>query len=174
MRDGPDQLRPKFLSQGKTIRFDPRPGHDPAAPTQPRTREAGLLVLFRCWFATPPRESRRAARHAPRLYVVWLGWWQGEGEEEFFALTARLANISRGGALIHVDHPPPEKHPVWMCLGTPEPDECLAATALEVRRSRRGECSVRVSFDAPCPSRFLEAAVCGHATERTAMRHRRA
>jgi hypothetical protein len=133
-----------------------------------------LLELFRCWFATPPRESRRAARHAARLYVVWLGWWQGEGADEFFASTARLVNISRGGALIHVEHPPPEKHPVWMCLGTPEPDECLAATSLEVRRGRRGVCGVRLSFHAPCPSRFLEAAVCGRAAERAGPRHLRA
>jgi hypothetical protein len=174
MRDGPDQPRRKSLSRGKTIRFDPPPGQTTAPPAYPRSPETGLIDRFRNWFATPPRESRRAARHAARMYVVWLGWWRGEGEDEFFALTARLANISRGGALVHVEHPPPEKHPVWMCLGSPEPDECLAATSLEVRRARRGECSVRLSFRAPCPSRFLEAAVCGRTSQRPGISHSRA
>jgi hypothetical protein len=128
---------------------------------------AGLLNQFRRWFSRP-QEGRRATRHAARTHVVWLGWWQAE--QEFFALTARLANISRGGALVVVQQPPPENHPVWICLGTPEPDECLAAISLEVRNARRGECSVRLAFLEPCPSRFLEAAVCGRTSERAASR----
>jgi hypothetical protein len=125
-----------------------------------------LLDRFRSWIGKSPRELRRATRHAARTDVVWLGWWRGEGNAEFFALTARLANISRGGALVILRHPPPENYPVWICLGTPEPDECLAATSLEVRRARHRECSVRLAFRAPCPSRFLEAAVCGRASQR--------
>ncbi len=161
MSDGPAQDRPRTLGN-KTIRCDPSPMGEPVDPE--RVVKAGLLTLFRNWIATPDQECRQTTRHAARTYVVWLGWWRGE--EEFFALTARLVNISRGGALVFVEHPPAENHPLWICLGTPEPDECLAARALEVRRARRGECAVRLAFREPCPSRFLEAAVCGRTSER--------
>jgi hypothetical protein len=162
MRDGP--ARPRHRSSGtKTIRCDVYPGAGGSPQGDPP--QAGLLNQFRRWIAAPPREHRRAARHSARIHVIWLGWWQGEGENEFFALTARLSNIGRGGALVLVAQPPPENHPLWICLGTPEPDECLAARSLEVRRTRRGECSVRLSFHSPCPSRFLEAAVCGRSSE---------
>lgn len=164
MRDEPARPRPRALPSGKkTIRFDPDPSADPA--TTAWRQDAGLLDQFRDWIATTPRESRRATRHAAMTYAIWVGWWRGG--DEFFALTARLSNIGRGGALIHVKHPPPEAHPVWICLGTPEPDECIASTVLEVRRARRGECAVRLAFDGPCPPRFLEAAVCGRKSERT-------
>jgi len=172
MRDGPAPEPPpprrRQRSSGKKrIRLDPHP-NEGEAPRAPST-DAGLLDRFRGWLNAPPRECRSAARHAARTYLVWLGWWHGENE--FFALTARLSNISRGGALILVEQPPPENHPVWICLGTPEPDECLAATVLEVRRARRREYAIRLAFRAPCPSRFLEAAVCGRATTRAGIGH---
>jgi hypothetical protein len=159
MGDRPARPRPQSSGK-KTMRFDPQAGDDPP----PALPEGGLLDLFRRWIAAEPHEQRRAARHPARTHIVWLGWWKGN--EEFFASRARLGNISRGGALVFLPHPPPEAHPVWICLGTPEPDECLAATTLEVRRARRGECTVRICFREPCPSRFLEAAVCGRTSER--------
>jgi hypothetical protein len=161
MSDGPARNRPR-PSGDKTIRCDP----PPFAQAGPGVSEAsaGVFDRFRSWLAAPPRESRQAARHAARTSVVWVGWWQGE--DEFFALTARLSNVSRGGALVVVRHAPPENHPVWICLGTPEPDECLASIVLEVRRLRRGECTMRLAFREPCPSRFLEAAVCGRTSHR--------
>ena len=165
MRDEQARRRPRS-SEEKSHRIDPSSGEDPS----PRglDREAGLLDQFRSWWAGSPTEGRRAARHAARLSVVWVGWWRAG--DEFFAETARLSNISRGGALIVVRDPPPESRPVWICLGTPEPDECLAGRALEVRRARRGECAVRIVFCEPCPSRFLEAAVCGRTSERPGLR----
>jgi hypothetical protein len=158
MSDGPARHR---VSGNKTIRCDLSTPEE-AAQVQ-RAERTGLLNQFRRWLAAPPAEYRRATRHAARTYVVWLGWWQGE--QEFFALTARLANISRGGALVLVRQAPPENHPLWICLGTPEPDECLAAKVLEVRNARRGECAVRLAFREPCPSRFLEAAVCSRTSQ---------
>jgi len=166
MHDGPARERPGSRG-GKTIRRDPSPMDD--SVYRGRAERAGLLNQFRRWLTKPPQEGRRATRHAARTYVVWLGWWQAE--HEFFALTARLSNISRGGALIVVQQPPPENHPVWICLGTPEPDECLAAITLEVRTARRGECSIRLAFQEPCPSRFLEAAVCGRTSQRAGIGH---
>jgi hypothetical protein len=154
MRDGPARHRP---SGNKTIRCDPSPREETSQ--YGRAEGLGLLDHFRRWFTSPPAEYRSSTRHAARTCVVWLGWWQGE--QEFFALTARLVNVSRGGALVLVRQAPPEHHPIWICLGTPEPDECLASKVLEVRTTRRGECALRLAFRDPCPSRFLEAAVCG-------------
>jgi hypothetical protein len=162
MPNGPGRHRP---SGTKTIRCDPSPTDE--MPQEERAEESGLLSHFRKWFAAPPVECRSATRHAARTHVVWLGWWQGD--QEFFALTARLANISRGGAMVLVRQAPPENHPFWICLGTPEPDECLAAKVLEVRTARRGECAVRLAFRDPCPSRFLEAAVCGRTSQRVCL-----
>jgi hypothetical protein len=166
MPDEPARHRPRVLTSEKTIRIDP----DPAAERSPRDRpeDTGLLDQFRSWIAATPRENRRAARHAARTHIIWAGWWRGE--DEFFALPARLANIGRGGALIFVEHPPPEAHSLWICLGTPEPDESIAATVLEVRRARRTECAVRVAFHKPCPPRFLEAAICGRTSGRSEIR----
>jgi hypothetical protein len=161
MHDSPARHR---ASGNKTIRCDPAPQEEAAHDW--RAEPTGLLKQFRKWWTPPPAECRSATRHAARTYVVWLGWWQGE--QEFFALTARLANISRGGALILVRQAPPENHPLWICLGTPEPDECLAAKVLEVRRARRGECAIRLAFRDPCPSRFLEAVVCGRTSQHLA------
>ena len=162
MSNGPGRHR---VSGNKTIRCD-LSTREEASPVRCAER-TGLLNQFRRWLAAPPLECRRATRHAARTSVVWLGWWQGE--QEFFALTARLANISRGGALVLVRQAPPENHPLWICLGTPEPDECLAAKVLEVRNARRGACAVRLAFRDPCPSRFLEAAVCGRTGRRTTL-----
>jgi hypothetical protein len=164
MRDGPVRYRP---SGNKMIRCDAPPREEGAQAG--RAERTGLLDHFRRWFTPPPPECRSAARYAARTHVVWLGWWQAE--QEFFALTARLVNISRGGALVLVQQAPPENHLIWICLGTPEPDECLAAKVLAVRTTRRGECALRLAFRDPCPSHFLEAVVCGR-TSRHATRPR--
>src|ERR1700728_3362597 len=97
MHDGPASHCQRQRSPGgKIIRHDPSPMDDSVSGAC--AERAGLLNQFRRWLSTPPREGRRARRHAAQTYLVWLGWWQGE--HEFFALTARLANISRGGALV--------------------------------------------------------------------------
>jgi hypothetical protein len=167
MRDGSARHRP---SGNKRIRCDRFPTR--AESEGLRSERAGLLRQFRNWFAAPPKEYRGATRHAARTHVVWLGWWQAE--QEFFALMARMCNISRGGALVLAEHSPPENHGVWICLGTPEPDECLAARVLEVRNARRGEWAVRLAFQDPCTSRFLEAAACGRTSQHAASARPRA
>src|SRR3954452_23709330 len=163
---GDRPARPQARSSGKkTIRVDFQAGEalPPAAPT-----DAGLFDRFRGLLAGSPPPERRSTRHPARTQFVWIGWWRGG--DEVFALTPRLANIRRGGGRGQLDQAPPASHPVWICLGPPEPDECLAATSLEVKGTRRGDFSVRLSFREPCPSRFLEAAVCGRTSERRGAR----
>jgi hypothetical protein len=149
--------RPKFQWVGtKAIRFDRPPDAAEAAPAV--QERAGWLELFRAWFAQSAEDRRLMPRHQVARPLVWLGW--SRGNEAYFSNPARLANISRGGALVFVADPPPEGVSVWICLGEPEPSLCLEATALEVRTASRKECTVRLRFREPCPHAFFNAAVC--------------
>jgi hypothetical protein len=145
----------------ESIQFDSLPTDVATTEALP---DARLLNQFRGWLAQTPHESRQTAR----TYVAWLGWWRRV--DEFFATTARLSSISRGGALVFLPHPPAAAHPVRICLGTTVPDECPAATTLGIRNARRGECMVRLAFREPCPTRFLEVAVRGLSSNRPRLR----
>ncbi len=148
--------RPKFQVVGeKAIRFDRPPEEKEETP--PPTGRAAWLELFRAFFAGNAEERRVMPRHAAVRNQVCLGW--SRGHEAYFTNPARLINISRGGALVVTTDPPPEGHPVWVCLGVAEPDSCLEARVLEVRSARK-ECSVRLVFREPCPHAFFESAVC--------------
>jgi hypothetical protein len=150
-----DLDRPKFQSFGeKSVRFD----LTPKAAESPELTKGSLLDRFRGWMRQSHQERRRMPRHRAFEYQVWLGWERDK--EAFFATSARLVDVSRGGALIIVADPPPEGHTAWMCLGTLEPRDCVRATLLEVRTARRSECFVRLRFGEPCPHAFFDEAVC--------------
>ncbi len=160
MRNRPVRSRRRRLGR-KQIRCDIRAlGDDPP----PIDRSTGkYLALFRFWLAgrRRPDEYRRTARHATRIKNVGLGWRTRDAEFRF--APAFLCNISRGGALLFLLNAdaPPRNQTVWLCLGTHRPDDCVAATTLEVRAVELGQCAVRLAFFVPCPSRFLVDAVCG-------------
>jgi hypothetical protein len=65
------------------------------------------MELFWALIGISSCDQRSMPRHAAAEFAIWLGWWRGE--QEFFALTARLINISRGGALVTTLGPPPER-----------------------------------------------------------------
>lgn len=154
MRHEPASPRPG-KADGRQIRIDMK-----AKPDAQASEDRGTLMeLFRAWVATRNQDRRHMPRHAPREFGIWLGWWRGD--REFFAVTAKLINISRGGALLSVVGPPPENHGVWVCLGASEPTECVAGRVLEVTTLSRRECALRVVFDEPCPPGFFQSAVCG-------------
>ncbi len=153
MRDGRDRPGPTRRG-GKIIRIDTARAAEPTPVTDPE----GLLDLFRAWISRAPEERRAMPRHEAVQYQVWLGWWKAP--QEFLAPKARLINISRGGALVFSDDPPPRRQAVWVGLGEFEPSDCVGALVLDVRTARRRECAVRLAFHAPCPHRFFEAAVC--------------
>jgi hypothetical protein len=155
----PDPARPRPRSiDGRQIRIDPSPPEPPDS-TEERNR---FVELFRLLIGSPTRDRRFMPRHEPAEFALWLGWWRGDAE--FFANNARLINISRGGALLTAIDPPPQRHKVWICLGSPDPTNCVEATVLGVTTVRRRQCAVRVSFARPCPQDFFEAAVCGIAS----------
>jgi hypothetical protein len=157
MRHESARPRPRSVN-GRKIRIDVNEPETPA----PKKDRSKLMELFRALIGIPSCDRRSMPRHAAAEFAIWLGWWRGE--QEFFALTARLVNISRGGALVTAIGPPPERHLVWICHSSPEPTECVEAKVLEVTRVRRREWALRLAFTEPCPHGLLEAALCGFAS----------
>lgn len=153
MSAAPGQSKFKYVAE-KAVRLDLAPAVDES----PRKEPAGLLELLRCWLRARPEDRRTMPRHEASGHPVWLGWWRGT--EAYFSNPARLLNLSRGGALLLVKDPPPEGQTVWLCVGEPEPTECVEARVLEVRSGRRQECQLRLEFREPCPHAFFESAVC--------------
>lgn len=156
-----------------TARTDEDPGYG-SKPKAKRVRlDAGsalvpgrnsLMRAFGAWGSSkkaPAREERRSEpRHHQFECLAWLGWktWRG-----FRSSDAVLIDISRGGARIFVDGPPPSGRPVWVFLETPERNTIVKARVLDLQTTRQGQCEVRVEFSEPCPYVFFEAAVCGMA-----------
>lgn len=152
-----ESARPRLRSvDGRKNRIDVNEPESPA----PEGDRGKLTELFRSLIGIPGRDRRSMPRHAAE-FAIWLGWWRGE--REFFAIPARLVNISRGGALVTAINPPPGRHTVWICHGSPVPTECVEAKVLAVTMIRRREYGLRLVFTEPCPHRLFEAAVCGHA-----------
>ena len=154
-------------SGAKTIRCDRSPQDDRVSPF--RGDQAGLLNQFRRWLAAPPQELKGTTRYASMTYAVWLGWWQAE--HEFLALTARLANISRGGARPPGAGRQPRTTRSGSAWGPPNPTNVFAAQGVprEVRAAPRGKVRAPPSapaFGEPCPSRFLEAGSAGGPVKR--------
>ena len=63
------------------------------------------------------------------MHRAWLGWWTSPGE--FGSVAARLEDISLGGAKVVTANPPAPQQLVWLCLGIPDPTECVQAKVLE-------------------------------------------
>ncbi len=130
-----------------------------------------LLRAFGVWKgrrgagSTPVRaEERRAEpRHDEIECQAWAGW---KTSRRFQMNDALIINLSRAGAQIFLDAPPP--HPsnddLWLYLQTPGENAVVKARVLEIATTRGGQCAVGVSFREPCPFAFFEAAVCGLAT----------
>jgi hypothetical protein len=158
MRHDSPQPRPRPVD-GRKIRIDPNP---PEAPEAKEERNR-FLELFRLLLGVPVRDRRFMPRHEAAEFAIWLGWWRGEAKshKDFVTTNARLINISRGGALITAIDPPPHAHKVWICLGAPEPSDCVEAIVRQVTTVRRRQCAVRLSFTGSCPQAFFEVAVCG-------------
>jgi hypothetical protein len=137
----------------------------------PRAESRSLLGLFRLWGDKPTPERRRSPRHEVVESRVWLGWWRGE--EGFRAESAVIIDLSRGGAFIFLDVPPPRDQPVWISLGLPDPVGFVEGRVVATKAMRQGQCAVRLEFRAPCPYGFFEAAVCGMAPADPRRRNRR-
>jgi hypothetical protein len=140
---------------GWKIRFD-------SPPRQPEARRAesgDILALFRAWQETeleiPVIERRLNTRYAPEATRAWVGWWK---KGSFRVANAEILNLSKGGALVHLDLCPPTCQPVWICLGTPHPIDFIQARVLDPKGDGEVTFMARLEFHTPCPPTFFLAA----------------
>lgn len=126
----------------------------------PPSEDVQLLRYFGSVALGMPLDRRRWSRvpaaSEPR---AWIGWWAGP--RRFVSFDARLDNISQGGAKLLSASPPPVHQIVWLCLGIPDPIECVRAKVLEVVPAPGGDSAVRLAFGAPCPENLYRIAVDG-------------
>ncbi len=109
--------------------------------------------------AAPVAPDRRADdRHRKVECQAWVGW---KTFRRFHMNDALVINLSRGGAQVFLDTPPPDRKPVWVFLETPGQNAIVKARVLEFSTTPQGQCVIRVEFDEPCPYACFEAAVCG-------------
>ena len=130
-----------------------------------------LLRAFGAWGkrlkSVRAEERRTEDRHDPFECKAWVGWktWR-----QFHMNSALVINLSRGGARIFLDTPPPPGKDLWVFLETPGQNAVVKGRAVEVVTVVGGQCTVRLAFSQPCPFAFFEAAVCGLAAANPRMR----
>jgi hypothetical protein len=121
--------------------------------------DAHLLSHFVNGAGERALERRSSPRYRAVVHRAWLGWWTSPGE--FGSVAARLEDISLGGARVVTANPPATQELVWLCLGIPDPTECVQAKVLEVIPTPDGDFVVRLAFGAPCPQELYQTAVYG-------------
>lgn len=166
-----------FDEKRKRVRFDAGAATD----RRPEPGQGSLLKAFGAWgtrgavksvirgltLVSPSPDRRAEARHHHVECLAWVGWktWR-----RFHMNDTLVINLSRGGAKLFLDAPPPPRRPVWVYLETPEQRGVVKARVLEVQATRGGQYVVRVAFTEPCPYSFFEAAVCGLAPSNPRLR----
>jgi hypothetical protein len=70
---------------------------------------------------------------------------------------ARVVNLSRDGALVVTDHPPPCGEPIWLRIESPVQTDWAKAVTVRVGRNR----DFAVRFPTGCPDDFLMAGTIG-------------
>lgn len=118
-----------------------------------------MIEQFRNGTSAPADERRKSPRYAAGMNQVWVGWWTDE--ETFATTSARIVNISLGGAFVSPESPPPQDRPCWLCQGVPEPVDSVEVEVVEVVSTRQGQFGVRVKFREPCPYSFFKAVIDG-------------
>ena len=152
-------------SSGRRLRYD---RVDPSRPNRGLgwSLTAGLDVNGA---RSLPKDRRTEPRLEPARFVCrlraqsWFSSWQQD---------ALIINISRGGALVFLDEPPPGVRKLGLELRTPKRNVFVPAKALDVRRTRSGQAAVRIAFSRPWPYDLFETAVCGLAPARPCARPR--
>jgi hypothetical protein len=125
----------------------------------PPSEDTHLLRLFAQQADLPVIDRRQSPRMPAIEQRAWLGWWATP--RQFTTVSARLENISQGGAKLVLADSPPAQQIVWLCLGTPGPTECVQAKVLAVIPTSRRSSIIRLAFGTPCPQNLYQVAVCG-------------
>jgi hypothetical protein len=131
------------------------------AVTEGAPGRGSLLRAFGAWQGPAAADRRDEARydHDRIECQARVGWTTWRGARLTHAL---VVNLSRGGACVFLDAPPPTAR-ISVHLETPGHRAVVEARVLEVRQTARGQCTARIAFAAPCPFAVFEAAVCGQA-----------
>jgi hypothetical protein len=93
-------------------------------------------------------ERRRGARFRAVATEALLGWWE---KNESCLRSARLVNISRGGALVIVAQSPRELEPVSFSLLADRTGRWLESRVVGVAAEPPGQFFVHLTFEEPCP-----------------------
>ncbi len=150
-----DERNPRMPSRRNPSRFGPA-----AVIREGSTSEdAHLLSFFVNEDGLLVEERRTSPRYRAKVHRAWLGWWTSPGE--FGSVAARLEDISLGGARVVTANPPAAQQLVWLCLGIPDPTECVQAKVLEIIPTPNGDFIVRLAFGTPCPQNLYQTAIYG-------------
>jgi hypothetical protein len=150
-----DQRNPRVPGRRDPSRFGP----SAIVREGPPAGDAHLLSLFVNEAGQTVEERRSSPRHKAVLHRAWLGWWTSPGQ--FGSVAAHLVDISLGGAKVVTANPPPAAQLVWLCLGIPDPAECVQAKVLEVIPKNDREFIVRLAFGSPCSENLYQTAIYG-------------
>jgi hypothetical protein len=101
---------------------------------------------------------RRDPRYETSANLLWIQWWEGE---DYLGRSARLVNVSRGGAMIIASALIREGRSVRIFLEEQDDPVGVAATVLGVVEGPEGMHLLRLVFHSPCPDGFMEAAAFG-------------
>jgi hypothetical protein len=125
----------------------------------PPTGDARLLSFFVDRDGHIVEEPRSSPRFRALVQRAWLGWWSTPSE--FGRVAACLEDISLGGARLVTANPPAVQQLVWLCLGNPDPIDCVQAKILAVTPNPAGGHTVRLAFGIPCPQKLYQTAIYG-------------
>lgn len=97
---------------------------------------------------------RRELRFLAQENRLWLQWWE---DGEYLGRTARLVNVSRGGAMIIAWFLLREGQRLRVFLEEAESQNGVEATVLGVVPGITAMHQIRLSFTTPCPPCFFDA-----------------
>lgn len=104
---------------------------------------------------------RQVLRFEAIANLLWMQWWDGE---HYLGRSARLWNVSRGGALIVSSVLLHVRQQVRIFLEEMDEPVGVSGAVLGVQEGRNGMHLIRVGFHSPCPDEFIHAAAFGFET----------
>ena len=105
-----------------------------------------------------PNDNRTSSRYTPAVSQAQLGWWDGK---LFLTTSAKLQDISTGGAALTIDEQEMAPTTVWMCMVGQGPTEWVQSQVAGATTGENGTRRVRLAFADHCPYEVFKASVWG-------------
>ena len=150
-----DESNPRKPGRGDRSRFGP----SAVVREGPPSGDAHQLSFFVDGDGLVVEDRRSSPRYQAVEHRAWLGWWIRPGE--FGSVAAHLEDISLGGAKLVTANPPAAQQLVWLCVGIPDPTECVQAKVLQVRPRYRRRLHRPARVRIPCPQNLYQTAIYG-------------